>query len=772
VTETYDPKGRSSQLGGPALRLALTDDADAWLQGLVGDPGPGFALVAVGGYGRRELAPGSDLDVVAIHAPGFDGANELAEKVWYPVWDAGIGLDHSIRTVDEALAVAADDLKAQLGMLDVRHVAGDPELSAELRSRVLAAWRATARKRLAEVKAQADARATRFGELAFLLEPDLKEARGGLRDVLVPWQIAAAQLVDPPDPATRDATELLRDVRGALHTLCLEQGRRTNDRLGLTDQDAVAHKLGRPDAEDLMAAVAAAGRRIAWSLDSTWRRIATVAAQDAGASRGRLLGRRRPPVREPLADGLVSDGGEVVLARDADATDPALPLRAARASAESGLPMSPYALDRLLREGAAPPEPWPAPVRDAFLALLGAGAAAITPIESLDAVGLWERYLPWWPRVRSKPQRNSFHRFTVDRHLLETVAQATALTRNVSRPDLLLISAMFHDIGKGWPGDHTDVGVDIVPGELRRLGYREADIAVVTSLVRNHLVLAETATRRDLDDPATALSVVRALRTRESVNLLRALTEADSIATGPSMWSPWKRGLLDALCGRVNALLGGEEPPPSTGGFTDHQRQLLDQGEVAVEPGENGVITVVAPDAPRLLATVAGVLALHRLAIRSLDARVDGRMALVEAVAAPKFGTDPGWDAVRLDLRRALSGALDVEGEILRRSAAYQSERSMRVLVAAPLAVWLDGASDRSSVVELRAPDAVGLLARVTAQIVAAGLLLQAARCSTLGVEVVDAFYVVETDGSLVTDPARRREIVRLLEAAATESAA
>jgi len=263
-----------------------------------------------------------------------------------------------------------------------------------------------------------------------------------------------------------------------LHSVAFDAGRKPSDRLLLQEQDAVAAKLAVADADALMADVAAAARRVAWSMDATWQRVSAATTRPTPR---KLFGRRvTGPVREPLADGVVAQGGEVVLARDADTADPALALRVARAAADSGSPVAPYALERLVTEGAPSPEPWPPPVRDALLGLLGAGRAAVPVIEAYDTVGLWERYLPWWPRVRSKPQRNSFHRFTVDRHLLETVAEAGPLMREVSRPDLLLMAALLHDMGKGWPGDHTAAGVALAPPEMRRLGFEDADVADVT----------------------------------------------------------------------------------------------------------------------------------------------------------------------------------------------------------------------------------------------------------------------------------------------------
>lgn len=211
-------------LVGPALRRALTETTDRWLADLLdgalaGRPADGLALVAVGAYGRREPAPGSDLDLVLLHA-GDRGPAELAEhaeRLWYPVWDAGVGLDHAVRTVREAVAVGREDLKAGLGLLDVRHVAGDPCTTRDLVASWRAVWRDEASRRLAELHESSAARAETRGEIAYLLEPDLKDGRGGLRDVAVLDAVAVAQVGNPPRERVRVARELLLDVRGELH---------------------------------------------------------------------------------------------------------------------------------------------------------------------------------------------------------------------------------------------------------------------------------------------------------------------------------------------------------------------------------------------------------------------------------------------------------------------------------------------------------------------------------------------------------------------------
>ena len=292
-------------------------------------------------------------------------------------------------------------------------------------------------------------------------------------------------------------------------------------------------------------------------------------------------------------------------------------LRAAAAAAQAGLPLAPRTLDRLT-ECPPLPVPWPAAARDSLLALLGAGQAAVSVWEALDTEGLVTALIPDWERVRNRPQRNPLHTFTVDRHLAEAAAHAAALTREVARPDLLLLAALLHDVGKGWPGDHSVTGEVVARDVGRRMGLPAPDVELVASAVRLHLLLPMVATRRDLDDPVTVKQVATTVRSRVLLELLHALAIADGLATGPAAWNDWKATLVADLVRRVEAVLDGD-PMPQPAPLRDDQLALAAEGAPAATV-RGSEVTVVAPDRPGLLWRAAGVLASHRLAVRSANA--------------------------------------------------------------------------------------------------------------------------------------------------------
>ncbi|URM99895.1 [protein-PII] uridylyltransferase [Actinomadura madurae] len=751
-------------------RAARAAELDRWLADLLaaGPVPDGVALVAVGSHARRELTPGGDLDLVLLHR-GLAGVAALADRVWYPVWDSGTRLDHSVRTVHEARTVARGDMKAALGLLSARRIAGDHALVDELRAAVLTDWRADAPARLTELSAMCRDRWEAQGELAFLQEPDLKEAHGGLRDVHVMHAVAASWVASAPDARVRSAHDLLLDIRHALH----EVTGRSSDRLVLQEKQAVAETLGLLDADVLQRSIAEAARTITYAASHLWRRVdrftrtrastahptPPTADVNKGASGSGRVGGDGRGERRPVGDGAVEYEGEVVLARNADLNDPALVLRLAAAAAQAGLPPAPATVARLAERAVLPRDPWPTEARHALVSLLGAGPEAIAVWEALDQAGLIVRLLPDWERVRNRPQRNPVHRFTVDRHLVETAAGAAALTREVARPDLLLVGALLHDIGKGWPGDHSTGGAVVARDIGARLGFPEEDVRVLETLVRHHLLLPETATRRDIDDPVTIQTVTEAVaevpgRERELLDLLAALAIADGGATGPAAWGPWKAGLVAELARRAGAALAGGTPPPAPALAPGHLALARHDGAAVRVAGSR--ITIAAPDRPGLLWRAAGVLALHRLAVKtarttsSLDG--EGDTAVLDFTAVPEYGTPPDPASLEADLRRMLAGRLDVAARLERRARSVRARPG--ITVPPPRVMIVPDASRTATVVEVRAHDRPGLLWRIGQAFGACGVQIRAAQVDTLGAEAVDVFYVVDGQGRPLEDPA------------------
>lgn len=741
---------------GADLCRRWTSIVDEWIVGLweaADAPPTGAALVAVGGYGRAELSPGSDIDLYLLHDPSVD-VTALAERIWYPIWDSGLKLGHAVRTVKDTLSLASDDLDTATAVLDARAIAGDPHFASELRSKGLALWQKRSKRWLAEMDVRVTERHERAGEVAYLLEPDLKDGRGGLRDVhAIRWAEAAGMTLLPgDDEAIAEAYSIVLGVRVELH----RRTGRNSDRLLLEEQDSVSSSLGYRDADELMRALSTAARTIAWVSDDLWARVES-------SLEGPI--RRRLWRDKDVAPGVVFREGVVALAAGADpANDPNLVLRVAVAAARNDARIERAALDRLA-DSAPLPTPWGEETRRLFVDLFLAGRGAVEVVETLDQRGLWEPILPEWGHIRCRPQRNAYHRFTVDRHLAETAANAAAVADRVERADLLAMGALLHDIGKGRPGDHTEVGIEMVATMAPRMGFDEADTAVIQTMVREHLLLPDIATRRDLSDDGTIAYVADRAGDLTTLNLLHALTEADSLATGSAAWGPWKEELVGVLVDRVASVLSGAEISEATDvGFPSaHQRDLLAQRRRIIEHAGDQLV-LVSPDRPGLFSRVAGVLSLNGLTV--LEAAVhsdDNDMALEQIRVRNDFGDEVRWDRVTRDLERALDGRLALEARLAERSRTYLPPRRLPGLVTHPEVIVDNRLSNDRTVLEVRARDSVGLLWRITRALHELDLDITSAKVQTIGTDAVDSFYVRGADGRKITDHDHLAEIERAL---------
>jgi [protein-PII] uridylyltransferase len=762
VTAAAQLLGGSRQLDSAALRHALLDLHEFWLTTKATEiginPTSGFAIVATGGLGRGELLPYSDLDLTLVHDNmPRDVVTQVAELLWYPLWDANISLDHSVRTVPEALKVAGEDISAGLAMLDARHIAGDSDLSALLVGGARRQWRTGIASRFEELVEHTRARWERSGQIAHRAEPDLKNGRGGLRDVQLLNALAIAQLADgypsrslaSPMGTLGDAHLALLNVRTELHRVS-GKGR---EMVLAQFADEIGAALHIGDRFDLARVLSDAARTISYYVDAGLRTSA-----NALPRRGFAAFRR--PVRRPLDEGVIEFGGEVILARDArPERDPGLILRVAAASATTGLPMAASTLSRLAEAAPELRTPWPRQALKDLLVMLAAGPAAVATVEALDRTGLWGRLFPEWGAVRDLPPRDMVHIWTVDRHLVETVAQASAFTTRVSRPDLLVLGALCHDIGKGRSGDHSVIGADLATQIGTRLGLWPSDVEVLSKIVRFHLLLPDTATRRDLQDPKTIAAVVDALGGDLTLlELLHVLAEADSLATGPGVWGDWKASLIGDLVRRCRLVMVGE-PLPQPDPIEPRYLAMASDGDVHVElaPSDSAHVfgvTLIAPDRRGLLSKAAGVLALNSLRVHSASVSSHEGVSINTFVVSPHFGAPPPPELIRQQFVLALEGKLDVIESLERRdrdAAATNTSRAGETPAAVPISrvpapprvLWFDGVSPGEFVLQIRSIDRPGLLARLTAVVDRDGLDIVWAKVTTLGSSVVDAFGLV-----------------------------
>jgi [protein-PII] uridylyltransferase len=770
------------------------------------DAPSGCALVAIGGYGRRLQLPASDVDLLLLHdGPSRDEVRRLTDALLYPLWDAGYTVGQAVRTPDECLEIAHTRLDALTAMLDARLVAGDGEVTSRALDAVRASVNADPVDFAARLRLAAAERRDRFGSAAHLLEPDLKEGSGGLRDVSsVGWiQIAlnddlvgSGFLRSHERDALDAAAEFLVRARSAIH---LETGKRT-DRLIVDLQPAIAQAMGFVD-EPRLIAIDGLMRALFQHARDVEHVLSVVVDRVAAATTVSIEG----SVVEPASRNL----------------DPSAVLVALADLAEADGVASAELLDAI--EDADVPDPvvWTDPIRDAFLRLLHAGAPGTRMLDALDRLDLLARYVPAWRAVRCRPQRDPYHRFTVDTHLTESLAWMVRLLRRndpddpihdelaavLTDRDALLVGALLHDVGKTGEGAHVPIGARVAAEIVGAMGLPQASQDLATFMVAEHLLLSDTATRRDLSDENLVLDVAARVGTPERLAALYLLAKADALATGPAAWTPWRQALIRELVvkvqhvlergemgqqlavrltdriERVRALLG-EEPEADVERFVlrmprgyflavdpaqaaRHFRTIApalagrDVRTVTASGAREGTyeLLVVTGDRPGLLSWIAGSLAIGGISILSAQVFTtdDGTavdLFAVEGAFEPEI-TESRWRAFRSTLRRTIDGSISLDHRVEEKRRSYPPPKA-----ATPVTVQTDNdASDFFTVVEVGAPDRIGLLYDITRAFADLKLDVHLAKVATYAGRVVDAFYVRDGVGRKIDDPAQLREI-------------
>lgn len=760
-------------------RSLLVDTALEELAADVLGSSEGIAVVAQGGFGRRELSPHSDIDLLFLIDSKKDTTRGTLRSILYPLYDAGLKVGHATVTPKDAIARADSDLHAATALFSARLIVGDEELFAELESR-LERWMLRRSKTLARaLEIAVKDRHSRAERAGWLLAPDLKEDAGGLRDIHAAGWIA--RLGDTPErPPLEHENSVLLAAREALHL----EARRQVDTLRIDLQPAVARRLdltGDEGADRLMMEVHRAARNVEHQT-KLFR---------ADVLRNILGGPRRSGTAEQVAAGVRLEDGSLRLVAEAE-NDAASGLRLAEAAATLRKPLDQRAHDGL-RNALSAADKWDERMRTAFFDLLRSPRADVA-LESIDHAQGWDLLMPEWNEIRGRAQHDPYHRYTVDAHSFVAVGQirqvlnedplARAVAEEAGDLSDLYLATLLHDIGKGTGTDHSVVGERISSTICARMGIAGD---VVTRLVRHHLLLADTATRRDIDDGTVVQATADAVADARTLRLLYILSAADGRATGPEAWTPWKASLVASLYRKaLTALETGELPlrtdvavkaseleayeptlsgrtadilatmPPSylessVWDMADEVTLLLAspaRGEMRMRlregshPGQS-VITICVLDRPGALARSAGVFALHRVPVAAAQA-----YTTTEGLALQRFvtlaGPDDGrWGTLERDLEAVYGGRLALEARVERKASDYRPSAT----VEADIRV-LGNASTHSTVIEVRARDALGLLYAITSAIVELDLDIHTAKVDTLGDRVVDAFYVRTPDGT------------------------
>ncbi|MFZ5797643.1 MAG: [protein-PII] uridylyltransferase [Desulfobulbus sp.] len=630
-------------ISGHELLREQTRLADAFIIGHFNDSrtireaGGQVALVALGGYGRRELYPFSDIDLLLLHDRGAAKYMQaVAEAILYPLWDSGCEVGHSVRTPEEAVSFARDDFIFQVSLLDARFLAGSDDLFGRLRDRYQKKILDGGRRRFVEAMEGLRAeRRQRYGSHSYLLEPHIKEGKGGLRDIQAMLWVGkavfgleglvameeAGLLAGQERKIFEKSWNMLVRIRNRLHYL----SQRKNDQLFFEYQEEMAAAFGYLDSEGLrgvehfMREVYAHLQTIAVTTDLFFEHVREVVGFNRAGRQERKLEKD-----------IVLRGGSIRFAGNSEelAKKPHLLLRLFLHAGKTGLPLHHRTRQMISDNLPLVDEHFRASRRAArcFLELLADSPQPQPVLETMLESGLLTAYLPEFAGVESLAQHDLYHIYTVDRHLLTTIGQVARLKgseadlyQSLASPHLLLLAALLHDIGKGRGADHSELGADMVRAVGERIGLAPGEQECLAFLVRYHLFLPENALRRDLEDPEFIRQSAAAVGDIERLTMLYLLTIADSKATGPSAWSSWKASLLADYYLRIKACLEAvctvDEGRMSAGGDAQGAEWLRTQvanliGEAGTRIGINELPDDYLLSFPA--ETVARHLLLHR----------------------------------------------------------------------------------------------------------------------------------------------------------------
>ena len=853
--ETHELSGLAAARWLAALMDGLVQAIHAYAVAMVPARTPGevaerpFALVATGGYGRGVLAPYSDIDLLFL-TDGKAGprTERMVEFVLYLLWDLGLKVGHATRSVRDCMEEAAGDTTVLTVLVDARFLQGERALFERFQDSFDRARKGQGLGPfLAAKRAERTARHQRYGDSPYLVEPHIKEGRGGLRDLQTLYWVARyafgtqrmPELVGPDSPgggllsehearAIRRAWNFLWTLRFHLHYVA----GRAEERLTFDFQPVVGARMGytRHGRQDGV-------ERFMKHLFLTVRDVLRLTRVLEPAIERAALGppaQRREGDAALAAQGLAFADGKLVAAPpDRDfAREPILMLRILTAARDRKLEIHPLALRALIRHAHhAARLRGDAEANALFLDLLTGRDAAVW-LRLMNETGFLSRFVPDWARIVGLMQFDTYHVFTVDEHTIEVIGVLQQLERgelaevapvaseivgHVQSRRALYVAAMLHDIAKGRGGDHSELGARLAQELGPKLGLTPEETETVSWLVLHHLLLSQTAFKRDIEDPKTILDIADLVQSPERLRALLVLTVADMRGVGPKVWNGWKATLLREVYWRVAEVLAGGLSVPERdvrvarareaaaavlAGWPEADRKrFLDLGypgywlsfdaetharhaALVREAEATGApltvrtrvlearavteVTVYAADHPGLFSRIAGALAVAGASI--VDARIHtltNGMALdtfwVQDVTGAAFDAPHRLARLAVLIEQSLSGRLRLAEEI--RKVRREPAR-LRAVTVPPRAVFDNHASNTHTVIEVNGRDRPGLLHDVTAAISAEGLQIASAHITTYGVRAVDVFYVKDVFGLKIENERRLATLRRALEAA------
>lgn len=787
---------RQNILSGTAYAQQKTDEMDTLICTLAKGHLPadqGIALLALGGYGRAELCPGSDIDLMILtQETATKTQQDAIEKMLYALWDMGLKIGHSTRSLKDCADVIRQDHKTLTSLLDARLIWGDQRLQTTLEQNLDAALKGNFSQKFVQYKLQERTdRLARFADARYVLEPNIKEGKGALRDYQTLLWITRALfgtrtlndlvtmgvLTDQEGYRFQKAHGFLMTVRCHLHDLA----GRADDRLHFDIQPDIARRLGYADrptgraVERFMKHYFLVARDI-----GTLTRLVFAAIETKTAL--------KPHAAKPMEE-FTLHGHWLDFRRDPQTPIAAYDLlRLFYVAQQNGVDIHPHALRDITRNThlLTPDVLEDERANACFLDILLSPYDPAKTLRKMADAGVLGRFIPAFGRIIGLMQFDQYHYFTVDEHSLRCIDMLRALERvdliqeapiasaiipRITDRTALFVAMFLHDLCKGRGGRHAQLGAELAITLGPRLGLSGGQTDLISWLVFDHLLMSDTAFKRNLNDPKTIADFSAKVRTQSRLDLLFILTTADIMGVGPERWTAWKARLLEELYTKTSALLAGEEPGMTTEITlpADYQKGETRIVVTTDEAQSASVVIVYTPDKPGLFATLCGALSAEGASImRAYIATLPGFVAvdrfIIQNASGLPFHQVARQNDLKESLLAALAGTLDIPAKI----AAYKkpiTERDRVFDIPTRVDIHND-ASGSDTVVELEARDRHGLLYDIACALRDEGLDLRAAKVNTQGLRVLDAFYLQTGKRKKLTDPALQARLIDALKRA------
>ncbi|NOX25064.1 MAG: [protein-PII] uridylyltransferase, partial [Deltaproteobacteria bacterium] len=736
----------------------------------------GMALIAVGGYGRRELFPFSDIDLLILHdSVSEDQLNIAAEAILYPLWDAGLDVGHSVRTIDQCLTDADNDFFFQVALLDARLIVGETSIFEKLQKSWQQQFVLGRRQNFFDqMVAHRDHRLKTFAKHGYLLEPQIKEGRGGLRDLqAMLWTSKvifglkdlnaiedAGILSNTERHNLTQAWEHLIQIRNRLHYL---SGRK-NDRLYFERQEEISRDFnyrkttGIKAVEQFMREVYDHLQTIAVSADLFFAHVDESLKPIRPGSPDNSF--------RALEPGIVIRHKHIHLDGRQDlGKTPELAMRIFLQAAKTGRRIHHQTRKMISAnlEATANIQSSAAAGRD-FINILYLDKNSPASLETMLECGFLAAYLPEFAHLKSLAQHDVYHIFTVDYHLVQTVAAVAGMKEKygnifeiISKPRILFLAALLHDIGKGYGGDHADRGASLAEQTGRRLGLHKSECRLLGFIIKKHLFLGKIALRRDLEDTSLIRRCAAIIQSPERLAMLYLLSIADAMATGPTVWNDWYAALLLELYLKIALLLekndqGDQDINQGISWIRNHVAELLgsksafdlqdlpndyllnfspeeianhirlsqDLGAddcVIESRHQSGHLSllIVAKDRPGLLTKICGTTALNGLEILAAQIFTWPDGTAVDSIDVwPIYDEDYNDERLadlRDDLRRAFSFRLGLDYRL--HNSNIQPVAKAKIEAAPPKVVIDNESSDTFTIIEVYADKHIGIIYKI-----------------------------------------------------------